>query len=165
MVRKVKAVARTAHAAAGDKQLPAALRDSATQIWVAGMGAFARVQQEGNKVLDALVHDTAQFQQRALKAGQETAKQVEEKINRVAIEVEGRLSRVASQVQKRASVARDQIEVAIEERLQGALGRLGSRPATVDQLAKKVDELSAAVHKLAGAKPAAKRARKTAAAA
>jgi poly(hydroxyalkanoate) granule-associated protein len=162
MVRKVKSVARTAKAVAnGDRQLPAALRDSATQIWVAGMGAFVKVQQEGNKVLDALVHDGATLQQRALKVGQTAARQVEEQINRVAIEVEGRLSRVATQVQKQANIARDRVEVVIEERLQSALGRLGNRSATVNDLTKRVEELTVAVNKLAG-KPAAKRGRKAA---
>lgn len=160
MVRKVKAVAKATPA--NDSQLPAALRDSATQIWVTGMGAFVKVQQEGNKILDALVHDGATLQQRALKAGQQTARQVEEKINRVAIEVEGRLSRVATQVQKRANVARDRVEGVIEERLQSALGRLGNRAATVNDLTKRVEELTVAVNKLVGGKPAAKRARKSA---
>ena len=36
------------------KQLAAAIRESAQQIWLAGLGAFSKAQAEGGKVFDAI---------------------------------------------------------------------------------------------------------------
>ena len=33
------------------------IKDSAQQIWLAGLGAFAKMQQEGSKAFEALVKD------------------------------------------------------------------------------------------------------------
>jgi len=53
MVRKLKALA--GHA--GDNQLTKTVRESAQQIWLAGLGAFSKAQAEGSKVFDALVKE------------------------------------------------------------------------------------------------------------
>ncbi|MFZ3249216.1 MAG: phasin family protein, partial [Pseudolabrys sp.] len=50
MTKKVKKVA----AAAGD-QWTTMIRDSATQIWLAGLGAFSKAQHEGTQLFNALV--------------------------------------------------------------------------------------------------------------
>ena len=57
MVKKVKQTADTQAATpAGpfDSTLAAQVKDSAQQIWLAGMGAFSRAQAEGTKVFEAL---------------------------------------------------------------------------------------------------------------
>ncbi len=38
---------------------PLPLQESASQIWLAGLGAFAKAQEEGTKVFDALVREGA----------------------------------------------------------------------------------------------------------
>jgi hypothetical protein len=43
MVKKLKAIAE----GAGDNQLAATVRESAQQIWLAGLGAFGKTQEEG----------------------------------------------------------------------------------------------------------------------
>ena len=52
MVKKL--VVKKLKSAGKDSQLSATIRESAQQIWLAGLGAFAKAQQEGNKVFDAL---------------------------------------------------------------------------------------------------------------
>jgi hypothetical protein len=49
MVKKFKAI--------GENQLAQTVKDSAHQIWLAGLGAFAKAQEEGTKVFDALVKE------------------------------------------------------------------------------------------------------------
>ncbi|MBV8618166.1 MAG: phasin family protein [Curvibacter sp.] len=44
--------------------LAEAIRDSAQSIWLAGLGAFAKAQEEGEKVFDALVQQGQALQQR-----------------------------------------------------------------------------------------------------
>ena len=38
-------------------QLSSAVKDSAQQIWLAGLGAFSKAQEEGSKVFNALVKE------------------------------------------------------------------------------------------------------------
>ncbi len=66
MVKKLKQPA-------GDGgQFAAAVRDSASQIWLAGLGAFATAQKEGTKIFEALVKEGESAQRRAAKAAEES---------------------------------------------------------------------------------------------
>ena len=40
-----------------EKQLAQTVKESAQQIWLAGLGAFSKTQEEGTKVFDALVKE------------------------------------------------------------------------------------------------------------
>jgi polyhydroxyalkanoate synthesis regulator phasin len=53
-------------------QFAAAVRDSANQIWLAGLGAFATAQKEGTKIFEALVKEGESAQHRAAKAAEES---------------------------------------------------------------------------------------------
>ena len=44
------------------------IKDSAQQIWLAGLGAFAKMQQEGSKAFEALVKDGAGVQKKTQQA-------------------------------------------------------------------------------------------------
>ncbi len=58
---------------AGDGgQFAAAVRDSANQIWLAGLGAFATAQKEGTKIFEALVKEGESAQHRAAKTAEES---------------------------------------------------------------------------------------------
>jgi poly(hydroxyalkanoate) granule-associated protein len=159
MVKKLKAMAqKKAAGAAGlfDSALAGAVKDSAQQIWLAGMGAFSKAQAEGGKVFEALVKEGLSLQQK-------TQGIAEDKIS----EVTGRMTGMASEVQARAGQHWDKLESIFEERTAKALNKLGVPSAKdIDALMKRIDELSAQVAKLsqgapakkAAAKPAAKRA-------
>ena len=156
MVKKLKQMADKKAAATGlfDSALAAQVKDSAQQIWLAGMGAFSRAQAEGTKVFEALVKDGAALQKK-------TQSDVEEKLGAVT----GKMTSMASDVQAKAGQHWDKLESIFEERTAKALGRLGVPSAKdVAALSARLDELSAKVAKLSKA-PAAKSATaKTAAA-
>ena len=65
MVKKLKAMAEKRGERAS--QLRAAVKDSAQQIWLAGLGAFAKAQEEGQKVFEALVQRRHAAQKRTRK--------------------------------------------------------------------------------------------------
>ncbi|MBL8286843.1 MAG: phasin family protein [Rubrivivax sp.] len=146
-------------------KLAASVKDSAQQIWLAGMGAFAKAQEEGGKVFDALVKEGVSLQKK-------TQGMAEDKI----AEVTGKMSAMADTVTSKAGQNWDKLESIFEQRTAKAMSKLGVPTAKdVAALNKRVDELAAAVARLGGSKaakvakapaaPAAKRARKTAAAA
>ena len=149
MVKKLKAMAeKKAAAPAGllDSALPSAVKDSAQQIWLAGMGAFAKAQAEGGKVFDALVKEGMSLQKK-------TQGLAEDKIS----EVTGKMSAMADTVTAKAGQNWDKLEAIFEQRTAKAMSRLGVPTAKdIDALVKRVDALAAQVAKLnKGAAPAA----------
>ncbi|CDS53566.1 polyhydroxyalkanoate granule-associated protein PhaI [Polaromonas sp. CG9_12] len=134
--------------------LSQSVKDSAQQIWLAGLGAFSKAQEGGSKVFDTLVKEGLAIQRKT----QATA---EEKIS----EATSRMSDMASDLQSKAGNRWDKLENIFEERVAKALGKLGVPLARdVSALAERIDLLDQQVRKLSGgstaagapAKPAAK---------
>jgi len=122
-----------------DSQLAGSVKESAQQIWLAGMGAFAKAQAEGGKVFDALVKEGASLQRK-------TQAVAEERLG----DVTGRMSSLASEVTSKAGASWDKLENLFEERTAKALGKLGVPTAKdVADLRRQVAELSAVVASLA----------------
>jgi poly(hydroxyalkanoate) granule-associated protein len=148
MVKKLsKIAAKQAASPAGllDSQLAASVKDSAQQIWLAGMGAFAKAQAEGGKVFDALVKEGVSLQRK-------TQAVAEEKLG----DVGGKMSSMASEVSSKAGASWDKLENIFEERTAKALGKLGVPTARdVAELSARVEALSAAVARLSKSPKAA----------
>lgn len=157
MVRKMSsthAAAKPAAAAQGS-HLAAAVKESAQQIWLAGMGAFAKAQEEGTKVFEALVKEGMNLQKK-------TQGMAEEKIG----EVTGKMTQMAGTVSAKAGQNWDKLEAIFEARTAKAMNKLGVPTAKdVDALTQRVDQLSKAVAKLSKAAAPAKATRGRAAAA
>ena len=132
MGKKLKALAGNLT----ENQLALTVKDSAQQIWLAGLGAFAKAQQEGGKVFNALVKEGESIQAR-------TRQMADEKV---------------AEVTGKAAITWDRLEQVFEDRVARALGRLGvPSKREIDQLAKRVAELTAVVEALTSAKAPAKR--------
>lgn len=155
MVKKLKKMAQQkASSPAGmlDNQLASAVKASAQQIWLAGMGAFAKAQEEGGKVFEALVKEGVGLQRR-------TQAVAEERLG----EVTGKMSAMAGEVTTKANASWDKLESIFEARTAKALGKLGVPTAKdVAELTARVDALASAVAKLGGDVPAPKRSRRAA---
>jgi poly(hydroxyalkanoate) granule-associated protein len=157
VVKKLQKLAdkKDAAPAAGllDSQLAQTVKDSAQQIWLAGLGAFAKAQGEGTKVFETLMKEGANLHRK-------TQAVAEEKIGDVA----GKMSAMAGQVGDKANAHWDKLETIFEERTARALGKLGVPTAKdVAALTERVEALAAAVAALGGtpaAKPAARPAAK-----
>ena len=149
MVKKLKAMADK-QAAAPTRLLDGALagqvKDSAQQIWLAGMGAFSRAQAEGTKVFEALVKEGSTLQKKTQSAA-------EEKISGVT----SKMTSMAGDVQAKAGQHWDKLESIFEDRTAKALNKLGVPSAKdVDALIARIDDLSAKVAKLSKTAPATK---------
>jgi poly(hydroxyalkanoate) granule-associated protein len=130
--------------------LSGSAKDSAQQIWQAGLGAFTKAQVEGTKAFEALVKEGVSFQRKTQSAA-------EEKIN----EATHKMTSMATDIGSRASGQWDKLENIFEDRVAKALNKLGVPSAKdIDALIARIDALNASVHKLtpAKAKPAAKKA-------
>ncbi|WFR81560.1 phasin family protein [Janthinobacterium rivuli] len=152
MVKKLKELAE-------DAELANAVRSSAQQIWQAGLGAFAKAQEEGGRVFSRLVKEGTEFQKRA-----------EDKV----ADVSDSVGKLADGVGKQASGSWDKLEQVFEERVARALAAIGvptqqdiaALHAQIDALSQQVAALSAkaapAPRPKAAARPAVKAAPKAA---
>lgn len=134
--------------------LSGAIRDSAQQIWLAGLGAFAKAQEEGGKAFDALVKEGSTMQRRSQAVAEERLAEVTERMNSVA-----------SDLSARAAGQWDKLEHIFENRVARALERLGAPSAReLDVLSARLDALQAQIAALqqpeATPKPVARRPRK-----
>jgi poly(hydroxyalkanoate) granule-associated protein len=131
MVKKIKVLA--------DNQVARNVKESTQQIWLAGLGAYARAQEEGNKLFEALVKE---------------GESIRSKTRKVA---DAKVAAVAAT----ASGTWDRLEQMFEERLTRAVATLGvPTKRDIDTLAKRVAELTAVVQKLSDSQDGARSATK-----
>ena len=120
------------------KNTAKAIMEQAEQIWLAGLGAFAKAQEQSGKVYETLVKEGAALEKATRKL---TGSKVEE--------VRGMVEKSVSQVKERATDTWDRLEQVFENRVSKALGTLGIPGRDeLELLAKRVDELSKAVRAL-----------------
>ena len=140
MVKKLQKMAdkKKASAATGflagllDSAMAQNVKDSAQQIWAAGLASFAKAQGEGSKVFEALVSE-------GLKLQKKTQSAAEEKLSAVASKVSG----MAGDVGSKAGQHWDKLESIFEQRVAKALKSLGVPSAgDIDNLIKRIDGLA-----------------------
>ncbi|WP_426306349.1 phasin family protein [Acidovorax facilis] len=151
MVKKLQKL--SADKKKSNAQLSSTVKDSAQQIWLAGLGAFSKAQEEGGKVFEALVKEGLTIQRK-------TQAVAEEKIT----EATSRVTTMASDIGSKAQGQWDKLENIFEDRVAKALAKLGvpsardleALSARVDALAKGSKAAPAKAAAKAAAKPAAK---------
>jgi poly(hydroxyalkanoate) granule-associated protein len=145
MVKKLqKLSAKQSTTTAATNPLASAVKDSAQQIWLAGLGAFAKAQQEGGKAFDSLVKEGLSMQRK-------TQAVAEERLG----EASSRVASMASDISAKASGQWDKLETIFEDRVARTLNKLGVPSAQdVDALIARIDELNRNVQAL-NPKPAA----------
>ena len=105
------------------------MKDSAQHIWLAGLGAFAKAQEEGSKVFENLVKEGSHLQQTTQQA-------------------QAKMTEAAEKVGQMASGQMDKLETIFEERVAKALKSMGlpsaedvaALQARVEQLEKQLTE-------------------------
>ena len=95
------------------QQMSEHMKNSAQQIWQAGLGAFAKAQEEGSKVFDTLVKEGSKLQETTLHAQAKVA------------EAAAKASAMASDMGQRASGQFDRLEGIFEKRVAKALHSMG----------------------------------------
>ena len=127
-------------------ELKGKVKDSAHQIWQAGLGAFTKAQAEGAKAIETLVKDSVSIQRKTKAAA-------EEKIS----EATSKMTNMATDISSKASGQWDKLENIFEERVAKALNKLGVPSAKdVNALIARIDDLNKAVQKLSAKAPAVK---------
>lgn len=135
---KSKGKAKAAPAADSVSDKAQNLVESAQQIWMAGMGAFSRAQEQGTKLFEALVKEGVSLEQK-------TRKFATGKVDNVRDVVENKVE----QVKERATDSWEKLEGIFESRVSRVLGKLGvPGRAEMEALIARVEELNKAVGKM-----------------
>jgi poly(hydroxyalkanoate) granule-associated protein len=123
MVKKLQQLAKE-----NESDLITEIRESASQIWLAGLGAFGKAQVEGGKIFEALVKEGEAVQDRAKQVADDKFAEVKDK----------------------ATGTWDKLEKVFEDRVARALNSL-SVPSKhdIDALSTRVHELTLVTKKLA----------------
>jgi poly(hydroxyalkanoate) granule-associated protein len=127
-------------------QLKGSVKDSAQQIWQAGLGAITRAQAEGTKAVESLMKESISIQRKTQAAAEGKLTEATHKV-----------SSMATDISSKASGQWDKLESIFEERVAKALKKLGVPTSSeVDALNALIDDLSKAVQKATGTAPARK---------
>jgi poly(hydroxyalkanoate) granule-associated protein len=147
MVKRLKDIADSS----GDSKLGDTIRDSAQQIWLAGLGAFAKAQEEGVKVFDALVQEGKGLEEKTRATTRERVGGMAEQMNKAT-----------AAASAKTNAAWDRIEQVFEDRVARSLKSLGvPTDRDVGSLTRQIEELSAEVRALRSARSNASTARKS----
>ncbi len=137
MLKNAKAKAG-AKSGDNDKGISKAVLESSHQIWLAGLGAFAKAQQGGKQVFEMLVKQGENLEAMTRSAASHTADAAREAAKAKAKEMH-----------TMAGGTWDKLEQVFEDRVSRALSRLGVYTAAdVDKLSERVNDLSDAVNAL-----------------
>ena len=128
--------------------LPGSVKDSAQQIWQAGLGAFTRAQAEGSKAFETLVKEGVNIQRKTQAAAEERISEATDK-----------MASMASELSSKATGQWDKLETIFEDRVAKALNKLGVPSAQdVNALVARIDELTKTVKELSAKTSPAKKA-------
>jgi len=146
MVKKIQKTGSSSKASssASASPLSGAIKDSAQQIWLAGLGAFSKAQEEGGKAFESLVKEGMSIQRK-------TQAVAEERIS----EATSRVTSMATDISSKAAGQWDKLENIFEERVAKALNKLGVPSARdVEALIERIDALNQHVQRLSAKAPA-----------
>ncbi len=107
------------------------IRESANNIWLAGLGAYAKTQEEGEKLFQSLVKEGEKVEKQARKAAEARIEQAKGKV----VEFRGK-----------ASQQFDRLEEMFQDRVALVLNRLGvPTQEDIQELTKRVEALNESI--------------------
>lgn len=114
------------------------LMDTAQQVWMAGMGAFGRAQEEGSKLFETLVREGQTLEQKTRTFAAGGATQARDAVESTV-----------TQVRERAQDTWDKLDRVFQDRVSRSLNRLGvPGREEMQALIDRVDELNRQVRNL-----------------
>lgn len=108
------------------------LRKYTQQIWLAGLGAFSRAEEEGGKLFDNLVQIGEELEHKTRDLADSAAEEIKDKVI------------------EKATDTREKVERVIDERLSSTLSRLGiPSQKDIETLTQRMDDLTRVIEQLA----------------
>jgi poly(hydroxyalkanoate) granule-associated protein len=119
-----------------DPLLAGKIRDSARQIWLAGLGAYTKAEEDAGRFFERLVNEGEQLESLTRGVVEKQIRSVEHRVD---------------DVREKATGTWDKLENMFDQRVFGALRRLGiHRQEDVERLEARIARLEAEVARLQG---------------
>ena len=106
------------------------VRESAHKIWLAGLGALAKAEEEGTKVFQNLVEAGEEFEAR----GRKRFKLVKGKVDEVVEKAEGRFEKLGDTFDDKVAAAVQKLGVPSRDEIQRLTKRVEELTAKVDKI-------------------------------
>jgi poly(hydroxyalkanoate) granule-associated protein len=117
-----------------DDQLAGKIKGSARQIWLAGLGAYTKAEDDAGRFFERLVQEGEQLETKTRGVVEKQIRSVEDRVG---------------DVRQRATGTWDRLETMFDERVSGALRRLGiHRREEIEAMERRIQALEAELHNL-----------------
>ncbi len=117
-----------------DVQLAGKIKDSARQIWLAGLGAYTKAEEDAGRFFERLVHEGEELESKTRGVVKKQVRSVEHRVE---------------DVRERATGTWDRLENLFDERVSGALRRLGiHRREDIEALEQRIERLESELQAL-----------------
>ncbi len=116
-----------------EKHLGGNVMDSANQIWLAGLGAFAKTQEEGSKVFESLVKEGEKIEGRTRKAANDKVEEVLEKVEEAKEKATEQLDKLEHVFQERVARTLNSLGVPSKDDIQEITSRIEKLDTNVQQ--------------------------------
>jgi len=122
--------------AQNDPQLAGKIKDSARQIWLAGLGAYTKAEEDAGRFFERLVQEGEQLENKTRGVVEKQIKTVEDRVG---------------DVRERATGTWDRLEHMFDQRVSGALRRLGiHRREEIEAMERRIEALESELSRLRG---------------
>lgn len=119
-----------------DPLLAGKIKDSARQIWLAGLGAYTKAEEDAGRFFERLVQEGEQLENKTRGVVEKQIKTVEDRVG---------------DVRERATGTWDRLEHMFDQRVSGALRRLGiHRREEIEALERRIAALESELGRLSG---------------
>lgn len=117
-----------------DDQLAGRIKGSARQIWLAGLGAYTKAEDDAGRFFERLVQEGEQLETKTRGVVEKQIRTVEDRVG---------------DVRQKATGTWDRLETMFDERVSGALRRLGiHRREEIEAMERRIQALEAELQKL-----------------
>ncbi|MDX1552944.1 MAG: phasin family protein [Marinobacter sp.] len=117
-----------------DEQLAGKIKGSARQIWLAGLGAYTKAEEDAGKFFERLVQEGEQLESKTRGVVEKHVRSVEDRVG---------------DVRDKATGTWDRLEHLFDERVSGALRRLGiHRREEIEAMERRIQALEAELIRL-----------------
>ena len=157
---KKKASVKKASSAESVKKANVAdnIMGSANEIWLAGLGAFAKAQQEGVKIFNKLVDEGKGVEQVIKQSSQTATKEVKSTVDKVKGKATKSWDKLENIFESRVEKTLHKLDIPTSEEISALLAKVEALATEVSKLTGSyVDDVKSAVKKTASKAPAAKK--------
>lgn len=116
------------------------LSGKAREVWLAGLGALASVEEEGNKVFNKLVEKGGEFEKRGKEQLDEVYTGITDKYKEVESKVKSKFSKAENEIDENLQELIHKMGVPTKEEISELTAQVEKLVKKVDTLSRKVDE-------------------------